>query len=121
MARAVFGLQCVEHLVRSQNPGATRGQCKKREAALLAQRRVQKLSDIDLVDLPRFSSGFAELDRVLVVASSRIGNTHRRSSGGGEEHIVTPDLCALAARAPALYVTGGIATASCDAREAPGT
>ena len=26
---------------------------------------VQKLADIDLVELPRFSSGFAELDRVL--------------------------------------------------------
>ena len=26
---------------------------------------VQKLSEIDLIDLPRFSSGFAELDRVL--------------------------------------------------------
>ena len=76
-------------------PGATRGQCKKREAALLAQRHASK-NYLTSTWLTYRASARALQSSIVywVAASSGIGNPHRRSSGGGEEHIVTPDtLC----------------------------
>ena len=68
---------------------------------------VQKLADIDLIDLPRFSSGFAELDRVLgggfVPGSAILIGGH---PGAGKSTLLLQTLCKLAAQAPALYVTG---------------
>ena len=68
---------------------------------------VQKLSEIDLIDLPRFSSGFAELDRVLgggfVPGSAILIGGH---PGAGKSTLLLQTLCKLAAQAPALYVTG---------------
>jgi DNA repair protein RadA/Sms len=69
--------------------------------------RVQVLSEIDLQEVPRFSSGFTELDRVLgggVVpgAAILIGG----SPGAGKSTLLLQTVCHLAETMPALYVTG---------------
>ncbi|HMW49292.1 MAG TPA: DNA repair protein RadA [Cellvibrionaceae bacterium] len=69
--------------------------------------QVQVLKDINLVDLPRFSSGMQEFDRVLgsgFVPGSVVligGNP-----GAGKSTLLLQTLCHLAQEAPALYVTG---------------
>ncbi|WP_407274472.1 DNA repair protein RadA [Dickeya ananatis] len=69
--------------------------------------RVQKLSDISLEALPRFSTGFLEFDRVLgggVVPGSAIligGNP-----GAGKSTLLLQTLCKLSAQMKTLYVTG---------------
>lgn len=69
--------------------------------------QVQKLSDIDLAELPRFSTGFQEFDRVLgggVVPGSTIligGNP-----GAGKSTLLLQTLCQLAINMKTLYVTG---------------
>ncbi|HMU66925.1 MAG TPA: DNA repair protein RadA, partial [Cellvibrionaceae bacterium] len=69
--------------------------------------QVQVLKDISLVDLPRFSSGMQEFDRVLgsgFVPGSVVligGNP-----GAGKSTLLLQTLCHLAQEAPALYVTG---------------
>ncbi|MEH6470153.1 MAG: DNA repair protein RadA [Halopseudomonas sp.] len=71
------------------------------------QAEVQSLADVDLADLPRFSTGTAELDRVLgggLVPGSAIligGNP-----GAGKSTLLLQVLCELAASHEALYVTG---------------
>jgi len=68
---------------------------------------IQLLKDIDLVELPRFSSGVSELDRVLgggfVPGSAILIGGH---PGAGKSTLLLQTLCGLAAAAPALYVTG---------------
>ncbi len=65
------------------------------------------LSEIDLQDLPRFSSGAGEFDRVLgggLVPGSAIligGNP-----GAGKSTLLLQTMCHLAASREALYVTG---------------
>lgn len=72
-----------------------------------ATHRVQKLAEISLQALPRFSSGFSELDRVLgggIVPGSAIligGNP-----GAGKSTLLLQTLCKLAQRLNTLYVTG---------------
>lgn len=69
--------------------------------------RVQKLSDISLEALPRFSTGFKEFDRVLgggVVPGSAIligGNP-----GAGKSTLLLQTMCLLATEMKTLYVTG---------------
>ncbi|MEI7063697.1 DNA repair protein RadA [Dickeya chrysanthemi] len=69
--------------------------------------RVQKLSEISLEALPRFSTGFQEFDRVLgggVVPGSAIligGNP-----GAGKSTLLLQTLCKLAEQMKTLYVTG---------------
>ncbi|EPZ8968723.1 DNA repair protein RadA [Enterobacter hormaechei] len=69
--------------------------------------KVQKLSDISLEALPRFSTGFKEFDRVLgggVVPGSAIligGNP-----GAGKSTLLLQTLCKLAEQMKTLYVTG---------------
>jgi len=69
--------------------------------------QVQKLKDISLEDLPRVSTGVGELDRVLgggLVPGSVVligGNP-----GAGKSTLLLQTLCHLAAKMPALYVTG---------------
>ncbi|SQA97561.1 DNA repair protein RadA [Cedecea neteri] len=69
--------------------------------------RVQKLSDISLEELPRFSTGFKEFDRVLgggVVPGSAIligGNP-----GAGKSTLLLQTLCKLSEQMKTLYVTG---------------
>jgi DNA repair protein RadA/Sms len=89
-------------------PGGNSGSVQKVRGGFAGTTaRVQKFSEIDLVDLPRFSSGFAELDRVLgggfVPGSAILIGGH---PGAGKSTLLLQTLCALAARAPALYVTG---------------
>ena len=74
-------------------------------AGALAGARV--LKDIDLDDLPRFSSGAEEFDRVLgggLVPGSSIlvgGNP-----GAGKSTLLLQSMCRLAAEMDALYITG---------------
>lgn len=69
--------------------------------------RVQKLSEISLEALPRFSTGFKEFDRVLgggVVPGSAIligGNP-----GAGKSTLLLQTMCKLAGQMKTLYVTG---------------
>ena len=65
------------------------------------------LDNIDLAALPRFSSGFKELDRVLgggIVPGSAtlIGG----SPGAGKSTLLLQTMCELAKHKSALYVTG---------------
>lgn len=68
---------------------------------------IQRLADVNLADLPRFSTGTQELDRVLgggLVPGSAIligGNP-----GAGKSTLLLQVLCELAANHEALYVTG---------------
>lgn len=69
--------------------------------------KIEPLSQIDLTDVPRFTTGFKELDRVLgggVVPGSAmlIGG----SPGAGKSTLLLQVMCYLAAHKTALYVTG---------------
>jgi DNA repair protein RadA/Sms len=73
----------------------------------LTEAKVQVLNSIDLADLPRFSSGFKEFDRVLgggIVPGSAI--LIGGEPGAGKSTLLLQTMCALAQRMPALYVTG---------------
>lgn len=69
--------------------------------------KVQKLSEISLEELPRFSTGFNEFDRVLgggVVPGSAIligGNP-----GAGKSTLLLQTMCRLSEQMKTLYVTG---------------
>ncbi|MGQ8365066.1 DNA repair protein RadA [Glaciecola sp. 1036] len=69
--------------------------------------KVEILQDIDLAALPRFTSGFKELDRVLgggIVpgAAMLIGG----SPGAGKSTLLLQVMCFLAEQGSVLYVTG---------------
>lgn len=69
--------------------------------------KVQVLNDIDLTDVPRFTSGFTEFDRVLgggIVPGSAtlIGG----EPGAGKSTLLLQTMCQLAEGMTALYVTG---------------
>lgn len=71
------------------------------------QAKVETLKDIDLAALPRFPSGFKELDRVLgggIVPGSAmlIGG----SPGAGKSTMLLQVMCKMAEAKTALYVTG---------------
>jgi DNA repair protein RadA/Sms len=69
--------------------------------------KVQILNAIDLADLPRFSSGFKEFDRVLgggIVPGSAI--LIGGEPGAGKSTLLLQTMCLLAQTMPALYVTG---------------
>ena len=69
--------------------------------------KVQTLDDIDLADLPRFSSGFIEFDRVLgggIVPGSAI--LIGGEPGAGKSTLLLQTMCSLAKNMPALYITG---------------
>ncbi|QPG06584.1 DNA repair protein RadA [Salinimonas marina] len=71
------------------------------------QAKIETLNAIDLEALPRFSSGFKELDRVLgggIVpgAAMLIGG----SPGAGKSTLLLQVMCTLARHQNALYVTG---------------
>ena len=91
--------------VRLSSPAAAKSKSRGGYAGSTAT--VQTLSEIDLVDLPRFSSSFSELDRVLgggfVPGSAILIGGH---PGAGKSTLLLQTLCQLAATAPALYVTG---------------
>ncbi|WP_428241848.1 DNA repair protein RadA [Gynuella sp.] len=68
---------------------------------------VQLLSDVDLSDQPRFSSGMEEFDRVLgggiVKGSVILVGGH---PGAGKSTLLLQTMCVLAEQRSALYVTG---------------
>lgn len=70
-------------------------------------KRVMKLADVDLADMPRVGSGTSELDRVLggglVPGSAILIGGH---PGAGKSTLLLQVMCYLAERLPALYVTG---------------
>ena len=69
--------------------------------------KVEVLNEIDLAALPRFSSGFKELDRVLgggIVPGSAI--LIGGSPGAGKSTLLLQVMCLLAKTNSALYVTG---------------
>jgi len=69
--------------------------------------KTQTLDAIDLTDLPRFTSGFTEFDRVLgggIVPGSAI--LIGGEPGAGKSTLLLQTMCTLAASMPALYVTG---------------
>ncbi|GGW85922.1 DNA repair protein RadA [Alteromonas halophila] len=71
------------------------------------QAKIERLDSIDLQALPRFSSGFKELDRVLgggIVpgAAMLIGG----SPGAGKSTLLLQVMCEMAKSSAALYVTG---------------
>ena len=69
--------------------------------------KVQTLSEVALTEIPRFSSGFRELDRVLgggiVPGSAILIGGH---PGAGKSTLLLQTMCQLAERMPTLYVTG---------------
>ncbi|RHW77480.1 DNA repair protein RadA [Colwellia sp. RSH04] len=69
--------------------------------------KVQTLDSIDLGELPRFSSGYLEFDRVLgggIVPGSAI--LIGGEPGAGKSTLLLQTMCSLAASMPALYITG---------------
>ena len=76
-------------------------------SAIEGQAKVQTLDSIDLTDLPRFSSGFNEFDRVLgggIVPGSAI--LIGGEPGAGKSTLLLQTMCSLAEKMPALYITG---------------
>lgn len=71
------------------------------------QHKVVSLSDVALEEMPRFSSGAGELDRVLggglVPGSAVLMGGH---PGAGKSTLLLQTMCYLAEHMPALYVTG---------------
>ena len=69
--------------------------------------RVMSLSEVDLKDMPRLTTGTQELDRVLggglVPGSAILIGGH---PGAGKSTLLLQIMCYLAAQLPALYVTG---------------
>ncbi|MGL4474944.1 MAG: DNA repair protein RadA [Shewanella sp.] len=69
--------------------------------------QVQTLAQIDLNELPRIASSFAEFDRVLgggiVPGSAILIGGH---PGAGKSTLLLQTLCRLSQQRPALYVTG---------------
>ncbi|HSG51712.1 MAG TPA: ATPase domain-containing protein, partial [Rheinheimera sp.] len=69
--------------------------------------KVMRLDEVDLRDVPRFSSGFAEFDRVLgggiVPGSAILIGGH---PGAGKSTLLLQIMCGLAQQGGALYVTG---------------
>jgi len=69
--------------------------------------RVQSLSEVNLSEMPRMSTGSAELDRVLggglVQGSAVLMGGH---PGAGKSTLLLQIMCYLAEKMPALYITG---------------
>ena len=91
---------------RESTGGSTRGS-SGRGGFTGALAEAQVLADIDLDNVPRFTSGMSEFDRVLgggLVPGSAIllgGNP-----GAGKSTLLLQVLCHLAGQMPALYITG---------------
>lgn len=71
------------------------------------KKKVVTLSEVALEEMPRFTSGSAELDRVLggglVPGSAVLIGGH---PGAGKSTLLLQTMCHLAAGMPALYITG---------------
>lgn len=85
----------------------TRSATERRGFAGIVEAKVQTLADIDLSELPRFTTGFGEFDRVLgggmvPGAAVLIGG----NPGAGKSTLLLQTMCKLAQSKKALYVTG---------------
>ncbi len=73
----------------------------------LGANKVVKLSEVSLADLPRFTSGMGEFDRVLggglVPGSVNLVGGH---PGAGKSTLLLQIMCYLAQHMPVLYITG---------------
>ncbi len=89
------------------SPTVARNERLSGYAGSATESKVQTLSEIDLQEVPRFTSGFKELDRVLgggVVPGAAIligGNP-----GAGKSTLLLQTMCTLSGLMPTLYVTG---------------
>ena len=76
-------------------------------AGAVGKKAVVSLSEVALEEMPRFSSGAGELDRVLggglVPGSAVLMGGH---PGAGKSTLLLQTMCYLAEQMPALYVTG---------------
>ena len=76
-------------------------------AGAVGKKAVVSLSEVALEEMPRFSSGAGELDRVLggglVPGSAVLMGGH---PGAGKSTLLLQTMCHLAEQMPALYVTG---------------
>lgn len=71
------------------------------------QGKTKRLSEVDLNEVPRFTSGMKEFDRVLggglVPGSAILIGGH---PGAGKSTLLLQTMCYLASQMPALYITG---------------
>lgn len=80
---------------------------ERRGYAGATQAKVQTLNEVNLEELPRFSSSFAEFDRVLgggIVPGSAI--LIGGSPGAGKSTLLLQTMCRLSEKMNVLYVTG---------------
>ncbi len=93
--------------VRLAAPAQATGNTRHGGYAGQLSNQVQALKDVSLAELPRISSGFEELDRVLgggfVPGSVILIGGH---PGAGKSTILLQTLCGLAQQHKALYITG---------------
>lgn len=101
--------ECGEWNTLTEAPAGGRGAASTRFSGYTGQlaSRIQTLGEIDTGNVPRVSSGMAELDRVLggglVPGSVILVGGH---PGAGKSTLLLQTLTELATRLPALYVTG---------------
>tara|TARA_R110001583_G_scaffold172964_1_gene326763 strand:+ start:2232 stop:3608 length:1377 start_codon:yes stop_codon:yes gene_type:complete len=97
----------LQEFVVSSSKAPTRDARFEGYAGDTSSQGVQRLADINLNEVPRFTSGMAELDRVLggglVPGSAILIGGH---PGAGKSTLLLQTLCNLAAHMPVLYVTG---------------
>lgn len=101
------GWNTITEIRIAASPQVARNERLTGYAGVADNQRVQKLSDISLEALPRFSSGFKEFDRVLgggVVPGSAI--LIGGSPGAGKSTLLLQTLCKLSRDMNTLYVTG---------------
>jgi len=88
-------------------PSATTNKMQRTGYAGELTSKVQTLAEVSLAELPRISSGYKELDRVLgggiVPGSAMLIGGH---PGAGKSTLLLQTMCSLAERMPVLYVTG---------------
>ncbi|MCB1631587.1 MAG: DNA repair protein RadA, partial [Pseudomonadales bacterium] len=88
-------------------PGAPRGTATRRGGYAGDVTALQTLDQIDLAEVPRFSTGYVEFDRVLgggIVPGSV--NLIGGQPGAGKSTLLLQVMCALSQQMDALYVTG---------------
>lgn len=91
----------------SASPQVTRNERLSGYAGSATEAKVQVLSEIDLQEVPRFTTGFKEFDRVLgggIVPGAAVligGNP-----GAGKSTLLLQTMCFLAGNMKTLYVTG---------------
>ncbi|CAM5225485.1 DNA repair protein RadA [Alishewanella longhuensis] len=100
--------ECGAYSVTEVRLGAVKSKNARFEGyAGAAVAKVMRLNEVDLQEVPRFSSGFTEFDRVLgggiVPGSAILIGGH---PGAGKSTLLLQVMCGLAQHGGALYVTG---------------